>query len=58
MYQQSLLLPHRIYAPALSHDGVSWIAQGKYTDDSNLVGRGDCPARALDDFDKHWLGMK
>lgn len=58
MYHQTLLLPHRIYSPVLNHDGVSWIAEGKYANDSNLVGRGSCPARALADFDEQWLGVK
>lgn len=58
IHAQSATLPHRIYSPGLSHDGVSWIAQGVYANDSKLVGRGDCPAKALNDFDTQWLGIK
>lgn len=51
--------PHRRYpGVAMTHDGVSWIAKMKFDIATTLVGRGDCPAKALNDFDEQWLGIK
>lgn len=50
--------PHRIYNPLLFHDGVSWIAKADFGKGPNLVGRGDCPFEALQDYDEQWLGIK
>jgi hypothetical protein len=57
-FHQRKQLPHRIYSLSLSHDGVSWIAKADYPGNTSLVGRGDCPASALNDFDEQWLGIK
>lgn len=57
-YEQRRQLPHRTYALILSHDGVSWIAKADYPGNTSLVGRGECPATALNDFDEQWLGIK
>lgn len=51
-------LPHTFYGVGLMNDGVSWIAKAQLTDGTVLVGRGDCPAEALTDFDEQWLGIK
>ena len=52
-------LPHRdCQGLILTNDGVSWIAKLMLADDVVLVGRGDCPATALNDFDEQWLGIK
>jgi hypothetical protein len=58
VYKQRKMLPHRTYSLSLSHDGVSWIAKADYPGNTSLVGRGDCPATALNDFDEQWLGIK
>jgi hypothetical protein len=57
--QQSLNLPHRVYQlTSLSHDGVCWVAKAMLAEDTVLVGRGNCPMTALNDFDEQWLGIK
>lgn len=55
---QQRLLPHLVYGASLTNDGVSWIASIKLSDDTTLVGRGDCPQKAFIDFDEQWLGTK
>ena len=51
-------LPHRIYAAQLAHDGMSWICKyGAPGEDPLLVGRGNNPAQAIDDFDNKWQGF-
>jgi len=52
-------LPHRVYGVSeLSHDGASWVAVLQLANDTKLVGRGDSPSKALNDFDEQWLGVK
>jgi hypothetical protein len=59
VYWQSKNLPHRVYGVDLYHDGASWVATaGNEGGDALLVGRGDSPVAALDDFDAQWLGVK
>lgn len=58
MLKQSLSMPHRTYPPAMTHDGMCWVATAKFIDDSMLVGRGLSPAEALMDYDLQWLGVK
>jgi hypothetical protein len=53
-----LLLPHRRFHIPVYNDGVSWIAEFKCPEGEPLVGRGDSPALALNDFDEQWLGLK
>ena len=55
---QSHVLPHRVYTPSMTHDGLHWVAVAKFADDSQLVGRGDSPSEALMDYDLQWLGAK
>jgi len=52
------VLPHRQYVCQLKHDGMEWIAvYGSEEMGNLLVGRGECPANALRDFDNKWLGI-
>ena len=53
---QSTTLPHRVYGAKLYHDGVEWVCVWG-GDDSQLVGRGTCPAHALMNFDLAWFGQ-
>lgn len=57
-YNQLMNLPHRIYVPRLSHDGLQWVAVAEFHDGTRLVGRGDCPNMALMDYSNQWLGIK
>lgn len=57
-YNRLALLPHRTYVPRLSHDGICWVAVAEFSDGSKLVGRGDCPNKALMDYSNQWLGVK
>ena len=59
VFAQAMNHPHRIYQPALRHDGLEWIAQWGYDENGNpfLVGRGSSPSAALTDFDYKWLGL-
>lgn len=57
-YNQLMSLPHRIYVPRLSHDGLQWVAVAEFQDGLKLVGRGDCPNAALMDYSNQWLGIK
>ncbi len=56
--QQQKMLPHRHYTPAMSHDGVQWVAVAKFANGDTLVGRGNCPEAALMDYSNQWLGIK
>jgi hypothetical protein len=58
MYHQRKNLPHLSYGCNLTNDGVSWIAKIQLADGNMIVGRGDCPAKALNDLDEQWLGIK
>ena len=58
MFHQRRTLPHLSYGCGLMNDGVSWIAKLQLADGNAIVGRGDCPAKALSDFDEQWLGLK
>jgi hypothetical protein len=49
--------PHRLYGCGLVNDGIHWVAKAKFGDDW-LVGRGDCPAAALQDYDNQFEGQK
>jgi hypothetical protein len=53
---QSSCLPHRVYGAKLYHDGVEWVCVWGGDSDSQLVGRGSCPAHALMNFDLAWFG--
>jgi hypothetical protein len=55
---QARAMPHRLYTPAISHDGISWVAVAEFADGSKMVGRGECPSQALIDYDLQWLGVK
>lgn len=50
------LLPHFRYNPRLYHDGVQWVAVWGVETESLVVGRGDYPAEALNNFDAAWNG--
>ena len=58
LFQQARGAPHRTYAPAVTHDGMHWVAVAKFIDGTQLVGRGNCPSEALTDYDLQWLGAK
>jgi len=55
---QLSLMPHVIYGPALSFDGLEWVATFGYDPEGKplLVGRGDSPNSALMDFNEKWMG--
>lgn len=57
-FHQRKTLPHSTYGCSLSNDGVSWIAKINLAEGGMLVGRGESPAKALNDFDEQWLGLK
>lgn len=50
------LLPHLKYNPRLYHDGMQWVAVWGMDPASRVVGRGDCPSEALNNFDAVWTG--
>ena len=56
---QSLLLPHNRYGPALTHDGLEWVASFGHDQEGKplIVGRGDSPNAALMDFSNKWFGL-
>jgi hypothetical protein len=58
MVAQRSLLPHLTYIPMMYHDGVSWIAEAKMAKGPSLVGRGDSPRAALQDYDMQWAGQE
>ena len=50
--------PHRALPLKIYNDGLTWIAVYECPEGEPLVGRGDSPRFALNDFDEQWLGMK
>jgi len=58
LMMQRSAAPHQTYTPALYNDGIHWIAEGGMSQGPSLIGRGNCPAAALADYDEQWLGLK
>jgi hypothetical protein len=55
---QMMNLPHRTLPIKIYNDGLAWIAAYECPEGEPLVGRGDNPRSALNDFDEQWLGLK
>ena len=53
---QQVTLPHRIYNPRLTHDGIEWVCVWGSDPEAQLVGRGSSPGAALMNFDLAWYG--
>jgi len=47
--------PHMIFAPDMSLDGNKWSALFGANIQEGVVGFGDSPAEAIDEFDREWL---
>ena len=58
-FHQTLNLPHRTYLPALTHDGMQYIAKWGMDEQKHplCVGFGDTPSEALMNFSLKWLGV-
>ncbi|TXH59142.1 MAG: hypothetical protein E6Q97_00520 [Desulfurellales bacterium] len=50
------LLPHIRYSPRLYHDGLEWVCVWGGGTESSVVGRGESPRKALEQFDSKWNG--
>ena len=47
--------PSVLFKPSLSIDGNQWCALFGEDIQTGVAGFGDSPAKAMDDFDKHWF---
>lgn len=58
IHAQTMLLPHMQYGPTLNFDSLEWVATFGFDSDGNplLVGRGNCPQAALNNFNEKWYG--